>query len=99
MLNGNMSAIVLIAALVEALTEIIKKVLPFLKADYLPAVSAVLGIILCITTQTGILEMVQTAVHIPILDYILTGILISRGSGIIHDIIDLTHNYARRLKA
>jgi hypothetical protein len=78
------------AVIVEVVTNGIKSALPFIKAvnnkNGSRITAAIVGIVLCITTNLGILNRLRIDISIKLLDYIITGIIISRGANAVHDI-------------
>jgi cytochrome c oxidase assembly factor CtaG len=82
-LHGKVLAI---AFVVEVLTNTIKTVLPNLDTRYLPFLSGVLGVALAWATGIGVLGTLEISVRHVILDYLVTGIVISRGANIVHDL-------------
>ncbi|NMA92466.1 MAG: hypothetical protein GX973_05015 [Firmicutes bacterium] len=93
--------LVLLAFMVEFLTDTIRESLPY--ADRVPArlISSAVGILLCCLTGIGLLEIIGSQPCAPVVDYIVTGLIISRGSGVVHDFISaltgFARSYARRL--
>ena len=88
-----LTTIIVLAIIVEFSTEIIKSVFPSIRGQYSRVAAILLGMILCVTTASGILASFEIYPIYPLLDYLLTGLLISRGSNIIHDLVsrlDLT---------
>lgn len=90
MLADSLTTILLMAVIVEVVTNGIKSALPFIKAvnnkNGSRITAAIVGIVLCITTNLGILNRLRIDISIKLLDYIITGIIISRGANAVHDI-------------
>jgi hypothetical protein len=82
-----LTTILVLAILVEFSTEIIKSVFPSVRGQYSRGVAVLLGMILCVSTQSGILQTFNIHSFYPQIDYFLSGIIISRGSNIIHDLV------------
>lgn len=82
-----LTTIIVLAIIVEFSTEIIKSVFPSIRGQYSRVAAILLGMILCVTTGSGILASFDINTIYPQLDYLLTGLLISRGSNIIHDLV------------
>ncbi len=80
-----LTTIVVLALVVEFATEIIKNVISIRKGLG-KALAILMGMILCVSTQTGLLQVFGLDTYYPIIDYLLTGLIISRGSNIIHDL-------------
>lgn len=75
-----------IALMVEILTNFIKTVLPRLEKEYIPIIAGAVGIIVAVTTQTGMLATLDIPVSFDIIDFVITGVIVSRGANIVHDI-------------
>ena len=75
-----------IAVLVEITTNCTKTLIPRLNKRYIPTIAGIIGIIVTWTTETGLLTLMEIPVQSMALDYILTGIIVSRGANIVHDI-------------
>lgn len=80
-----LTTIVLLALVVEFATEIIKSVFS-IKKGLSKALAILLGMLLCVSTQTGLLHVFGLETFYPLIDYLVTGLIISRGSNIIHDL-------------
>ncbi|AZO95059.1 hypothetical protein GM661_08480 [Iocasia frigidifontis] len=93
MVAESLTTIALLAVIVEVVTNAIKGAMPFIKGgenkNGSRIAAAVVGIILCISTHIGILQKFDIGISQPIIDYIITGIIISRGSNAVHDIISV----------
>ncbi|HHT90199.1 MAG: hypothetical protein QM451_11570 [Bacillota bacterium] len=75
-----------IAFVVEVITNVIKNALPNLDTRYLPFLSGVVGVCLAWATGIGVLSTLEIPVRYLLLDYLVTGVVISRGSNIVHDL-------------
>ncbi len=82
-LLGKVTAI---AFLVEVLTNTIKASLPGLNRQYIPFVAGSLGVALAWGTGVGVLSTLQIPVRHILLDYLVTGVVISRGANMVHDL-------------
>lgn len=82
-----LTTIVVLAVIVEFTTEIVKSIFPSVRSRYSRIIAVLLGMILCVSTQNGLLGIFGITSPIPLLDYLLTGIIISRGSNIFHDLV------------
>ncbi len=85
----KIATILLVAVLVEAITEWLKLSVPKLddNTPWIYAVTAVIGIGVCFGTGAGILSAM--GVSCPFwLDYIMSGIIVSRGSNYVHDLMN-----------
>ncbi|HHX87320.1 MAG TPA: hypothetical protein GX693_03955 [Firmicutes bacterium] len=95
MLSPTLKSLAWLAFMVEFLTETVRENCPY--ASRLPAgiISSVFGILLCSLTGIGLLQIIGSYVRSPVLDYIITGLIISRGSGVVHDFISALTGFAR----
>jgi len=87
-----------LAVAVEFITETLRKGLPFLQR--LPAawLAAAMGVLICFLTDRGLRAPAGDGfIRCPYADYLLTGLLISRGSGVMHDLINAFSGLGRRL--
>ncbi|NLM41484.1 MAG: hypothetical protein GX199_04155 [Firmicutes bacterium] len=75
-----------IAFVIEVLTNTIKTLLPDLNRRHLPFISGVLGVCLAWMSGVGLLNTLDMPVRHVILDYLVTGIVTSRGANIVHDL-------------
>ncbi|MDW7651076.1 MAG: hypothetical protein SCK29_07970 [Bacillota bacterium] len=82
-----LTTIFVLAIIVEFSTEIIKSAFPSVRGRYSRAAAILLGMILCVSTQSGLLKIFNIFPAYPQIDYFLTGIIISRGSNILHDLV------------
>ena len=87
-----------LAVAVEFITETLREGFPFLQR--LPArwMAVVIGVLICYLTDRGLLAPAgEGFIRCPHADYLLTGLLISRGSGVMHDLINAFSGLGRRL--
>ncbi|MCR3922610.1 MAG: hypothetical protein NUK65_08875 [Firmicutes bacterium] len=83
-----LSTIVVLAIIVEFTTEIVKSIVPSIRGQYSRIVAILLGMILCVSTRSGLLAIFMIEpFFLPQIDYFLTGLIISRGSNILHDLV------------
>lgn len=82
-----LTTILVLAIIVEFSTEILKSVFPSVRGQYSRVAAILLGMILCVSTQSGILATFKIYPVYQQIDYFLTGLIISRGSNIIHDLV------------
>ncbi|MCK8825235.1 hypothetical protein [Fuchsiella alkaliacetigena] len=83
-----LSTVLLLSVLVEIVTDSIKSALS-IRGQKSKLIALCVGIITCLTTQIGLLSQLDIAIKYNTVDYILTGIIISRGSHAIHDIFSI----------
>lgn len=81
-----LATITVLAFIVEFVTEIIMSMLPGLKKVGGKQVAAIMGMLICLATQSGLLTLLNIHVGFIYLDYLITGLIISRGSNVIHDL-------------
>ena len=77
-----------VALLVEAIWETLKLVWKDGKANVNTIGALVVGILTSILAKLDIFAMQGISLSIPIVSYVLTGILISRGANFIHDLFN-----------
>ncbi|MDI9442059.1 MAG: hypothetical protein GX101_00865 [Firmicutes bacterium] len=75
-----------IAFLTEVLTNTLKAAAPNLDRRYIPLAAGVIGIALAWTTGVGVLTTLRMPIRFMGLDYLITGVIISRGANIVHDL-------------
>ncbi len=78
--------LITLAVLLEAAVEWFKDVV-YVK-DYTKYIALVGGIAICYLTGIGFLQALGIPVMIVDLDYLLSGLIIARGSNMVHDLID-----------
>lgn len=83
----TLTTITVLAVVVEFATEIIKNLIPPARKEFSKVVAIILGVVLCLSTSTGILNLFGLASSYPLADYLISGLIISRGSNIIHDLV------------
>lgn len=81
--------IIFVAAVTEAIVETIKKIHDF---GHDALISLIIAIVLCIFSNTCLFCLVNIKVNIPYLDFILAGVLCSRGSNFLHDFLKIIEN-------
>ncbi len=77
-----------LAVLSEIITNMVKTIVPNLDKVFITTVAGLIGIILAWLTNVGIFNTLDIPVKYILVDYILTGIIISRGANFVHDIAD-----------
>ena len=92
------ATVILLAIVVEQITNIIKGAVPGIRDEWSKVAAIVVGIILCFATGMGILAELNVPVAYPAVDYIVTGLLISRGSNFIHDMFTGVNSYVKARK-
>ena len=82
-----LSTIVVLAIIVEFTTEIVKTIFPVIRGQYSRLADSARDN-LCLITRSGLLAIFQLQpVVFPQIDYFITGLIISRGSNILHDLV------------
>ncbi|WP_353892606.1 hypothetical protein PRVXH_001962 [Proteinivorax hydrogeniformans] len=84
---NTLTTLVILSILIEFTIEIIKNSFPTIKDYKTQILSIILGIAVSITTTTGLLSALDIETTVPLIDYFLTGLIISRGSNVVHDLI------------
>jgi len=88
-------AILFLTTFIEGLVEFLFA--PFKQAEkYLGYVALVLGVGLAILYQVDIPAMVGVASQYPIVDYIVSGLIIGRGSNYVNDVITAVGNFTKK---
>ncbi|NLJ80300.1 MAG: hypothetical protein GX335_04680 [Firmicutes bacterium] len=85
-MNQLLGKVAAIAFLVEVLTNTIKTIVPNLNRKHIPFVAGLLGVVLAWSTGIGLLAALQIPIKHALLDYLVTGVVISRGANIVHDL-------------
>ncbi len=76
-----------VALAVESLWESLKMVWQENKLNFDRIGSIILGVLLCVTAKVDFFKLVDVPLSYDIIGYILSGILVSRGSNFIHDFL------------
>lgn len=84
---NTFGALIVLSLLVEIAVDILKTGIPWIRGYKSQLTSIILGVLLTTLTSTGFLAMLDIQVSMPWLDWFLTGLIISRGSNFIHDLI------------
>jgi hypothetical protein len=76
-----------LALVIEVITNLFKNYIPAIKSKgYVPLIAGILGAGLCLLTSTGIITATGIEIAWPWVDYVITGIVISRGAGVVNDL-------------
>lgn len=92
-MNNLFGKVIAIAFLVEVLTNFIKTLVPNINRIYIPVIAGIFGIVLAWTGDIGIFSTLDIPIKWMVLDYMVTGILVSRGANLVHDLAK-TLNYS-----
>lgn len=88
---NNVAAIIsliILSLITETVWETIKLAIPYKFPDWGDRIGAMcIGLLLAVGTGLDIMSVLQIPVHIAYLGVILTGLLISRGSNFMHDML------------
>lgn len=84
--------LIIIAVLVEALTEVFKSIFKDGRLDKSSILSIVVGLILAFTINLDLFVAIGLVPTIPIIGVVATGLLISRGANTVHDVISRINN-------
>lgn len=82
----DFAQLVIIAILVEAIWENTKMIWKDKKINVSMIGSLILGVIVCIFAHIGIFNIVGINLSIEAVDWVLTGIVVSRGANFVHDL-------------
>lgn len=83
----DFAQLVIIAILVEAVWENLKMVYDKQKINVNMIGSLLLSIIVCVLSKINIFEIVGISLIYPVVGYMLTGIICSRGANFINDLL------------
>ncbi len=98
MLSEALLTLLYLAVAVEFVTESLRENLPFFRRLPAQGLSTALGILVCYLTGRGLLAPAGGGfIRCAALDYLLTGLLISRGAGVMHRLINAFTGLGRRL--
>jgi len=82
-----LNSIIILSVIIEFTNEIIKKAIPAVSGVHSQKTAIIIGVMLCIATESGILTLLGVNLRYPLIDYIISGIILSRGSNVIHDLL------------
>ncbi|PKN92168.1 MAG: hypothetical protein CVU44_16180 [Chloroflexi bacterium HGW-Chloroflexi-6] len=89
----------LVAFLVEAIIQTIKPIYDKETGWKLDkVVSIIVGIVVCVATNVDLFAELGFVVAVPFLGSILTGIIASRGSNVVHDVFKFVQGKAEQQK-
>jgi len=94
-MGESFSVLLVLAIVVEIVTNGIKNMFPWVKPQFSQFTAALVGITLSAATQTGILSQMNMPLSTPFIDYVITGLLISKGSNALHDFTTILRRNAR----
>ncbi|HHT36463.1 MAG: hypothetical protein ACE3NC_09000 [Candidatus Wallacebacter cryptica] len=70
----------------EVITNFVKTLVPNLDKSYITTIAGLIGIILAWLTGVGLFSTLDIPVKYVAVDHILTGVIVSRGANIVHDL-------------
>lgn len=84
--------LIIIAILVEAIWENLKMIWDKNKLNINMLGSLLLSMIICVLAQINIFKIVGIELIVPIIGYLLTGIIVSRGANFVNDLFSRLNN-------
>ena len=72
---------------VEAVTEAVKGFFPATKTASARVISLAVALVVCVAAKVGLMGLLGVPIRYAVIDYVLTGIIISRGSNVTHDVV------------
>lgn len=82
----DFAQLIIIAILVEAIWENLKMVYDKRKVNFNMIGSLCLSIMICGLARINIFEIVGISLTFPVIGYIMTGIIVSRGANFVNDL-------------
>ena len=82
----DFAQLIIIAILVEAIWENLKMVFDKSKLNVNMIGSLILAMLVCVLAQIDIFAIVGITLKLPIIGYLLTGIVVSRGANFVNDL-------------
>lgn len=82
-----MIQLIILALLSEAIWENLKMIWEDGKFNVNRLGALILSIIIAVGTRTDLFELLKLDIFVPVLGSIFTGILISRGANVVHDLL------------
>ena len=82
-----MIQLIILALLSEAIWENLKMIWENGKFNINRLGALILSIIIAVGTRTDLFELLKLDIFVPVLGSIFTGILISRGANVVHDLL------------
>lgn len=95
----NSLSLIGLAMICESIWETIKMAIPYKLPDWGDRIGVMaIGILLSIASGVDLMNMIGIPLRIPALGMIFTGLLISRGSNFMHDILVAVNNMQQNTK-
>ncbi len=79
--------LVALSIFIEAVTEAFKSLSPRIGGPSSRLLSFVVSIVVCLAARVGIMGLIGVSIKYPIVDHVLTGIIVARGANVAHDLI------------
>jgi len=92
------ATIALLAVVVEQVTGIIKNAVPGVRDEWSQIIAIFVGITLSVGARVGVLVELNVPIAYPLVDYIITGLLISRGSNLVHEMVHGVNTFVESRK-
>ena len=86
-MNKDISKLITICILVESMITYINNFFVTTEPHYQMVLSPIFGILIAVAYKIDLLKLVNIESNIPYIGSVLTGILFSRGSNYVHDIL------------
>jgi len=88
-LTATLLAIIVMATLIQFLTDIVKNLIPEKGLVYIkpPLIAAVIGVIIAILFQVNLFEALGFTTHYAMAAWVFTGLILSAGSSAVHELI------------
>lgn len=87
-----MIQLIILALLAEAIWENLRMIWEDGKFNVNRLGALILSIIIAVGTRTDLFELLNLNIFVPVLGSIFTGILISRGANVVHDLLKKIQN-------
>lgn len=91
----TITAFVIIAILIEGVWETSKMIWQDGKISFDKMGSLLVSVLVCLAVNVDILKLLNFESSIPYLGIVLTGVLVSRGSNYIHDLLNLIEKISK----
>ena len=92
-----MIQLIILSLLAEAIWENLRMIWENGKFSINRLGALILSIIIAVGTKTDLFELLKLNMFIPVLGNIFTGILISRGANVVHDLLKKIQNLSENL--
>ena len=86
------SQIIIVAILIEAIWENLKMIWQNGKVSIDKIGSLIISVVMCLLVNANVFSIVGLTISIPYIANIFTGIIISRGANVVHDLFEKIAN-------